>query len=132
MKMTTPSGGVSMHKRQRGVTAIGWLFLLLPIALVGYVGIRLTPVYLNYMKVARSLEQLADSTAADEVASVGSVRSSLERYFDVESVDYPKVSEVEIRRDSGTWIVQAQYEDTAPLFSNISILVEFDKTVTLK
>ena len=121
-----------MHKRQRGVTAIGWMFLLLPIALVGYVGIRLTPVYLNYMKVARSLEQLADSTSADDMPSAGAVRTSLERYFDVESVDYPKVSEVAIRRDQGQWIVQAQYDDSAPLFSNISILVEFDKTVTLK
>jgi hypothetical protein len=121
-----------MHRRQRGVTAIGWLFLLLPIALVGYAGVRLTPVYLNYMKVARSLEQLEDSTSASDMATATQVRRALERYFDIESVDYPKLQDVVVRRDQGEWIVQAAYDDSAPLFSNISILVEFDKQVTLK
>jgi len=121
-----------MHRRQRGVTAIGWVFLLVPIAIVGYAGVRLAPVYLNYMKVARSLEQLEASLSASDVASAAGVRVALERQFDVESVDYPKVADVAVRRDSGVWIVQATYDDSAPLFSNISILVEFDKTVTLK
>lgn len=121
-----------MYRNQRGVTAIGWLFLLLPIALVGYAGIRLTPVYLNYMKVARSLSQLEDTTEASDAATAGAVRKALEKYFDVESVDYPQVADIDVRRDQGQWIVQAQYDDTAPLFSNISIQVSFDKTVTLK
>jgi hypothetical protein len=121
-----------MHRRQRGVTAIGWLFLLMPIAIVGYAGVRLTPVYLNYMKVARSLEQLASSTTAEEVSSPLAVRRALERFFDVESVDYPKLEDIDVRRDSGKWIVQAQYDDVAPLFSNLSIQVQFDKTVELE
>jgi hypothetical protein len=121
-----------MHRQQRGVTAIGWLLLLLPIALVGYAGIRITPVYLNYMKVARSLEQLEASTSASDVASATQLKQALDRYFNVESVDYPTVQEILIRRDQGQWVVQAQYEDSAPLFKNISILVEFDKQVTLK
>jgi Domain of unknown function (DUF4845) len=121
-----------MHRRQRGVTAIGWLFLLLPIAIVGYAGVRLTPVYLNYMKVARSMEQLASSNSADEMASPLAVRRALERFFDIESVDYPKLEDIVVRRDSGKWIVQAEYDDSAPLFANLSILVQFDKTVTLE
>jgi hypothetical protein len=122
-------GYVSMHRRQRGITAIGWLFLLVPIAIVGYAAVRLTPVYLNYMKVARSLEQLASST--EGTVTLRDVRNALQRYFDIESVDYPSMDDITIRRDKGTWIVQAQYDDAAPLFANISVLVEFDKSVTL-
>ena len=48
-----------MRSKQRGVTLIGWILLLTPWAICGYVGIRLTPVYLNYMKVVRSMEQVA-------------------------------------------------------------------------
>ena len=29
-----------MIRRQRGVTFIGWLILLIPVAILGYVGIR--------------------------------------------------------------------------------------------
>ena len=48
-----------MRHSQRGVTFIGWLFLLVPVAIVVYAGIRLTPIYLNYMRVAKSLSQVA-------------------------------------------------------------------------
>ena len=47
-----------MRRSQRGVTFLGWLLLLTPVAIVIYAGIRLTPVYLNYMRVARSLDRL--------------------------------------------------------------------------
>jgi hypothetical protein len=118
--------------RQRGVTAIGWLFLLVPIAIVVYAGIRLTPIYLNYIKVARSLEQLQDSTASSDAASAIVVRRALERYFDIEGINFPKVEDIVVRREDGQWVVDAIYEDGAPLFANISITVEFDKSVTLQ
>ena len=47
-----------MRAHQHGITFIGWLFLLVPIAIVAYAGIRIAPVYLNYMKVSRSLDAL--------------------------------------------------------------------------
>jgi hypothetical protein len=121
-----------MYRRQRGVTAIGWLFLLIPIAVVLYAGIRLTPVYLNYMKVARSLEQLQDSTSSSDVASAVAVRRALERYFDIEGIDFPSIEEIAVRREEGLWVVDASYEDAAPLFANISLTVQFDKSVTLQ
>jgi hypothetical protein len=121
-----------MYRRQRGITAIGWMFLLIPIAIVGYAGIRLTPLYLNYMKVARSLEQLQDNTSSSDFATAGAVRTSLDRYFDIEGIEFPKLEEIGVRREQGVWIVDATYEDGAPLFANISITVEFDKSVTLQ
>ena len=44
------------RNRQMGVTALGWLILLTPFAIVIYAGIRATPVYLNYLKVVKTLE----------------------------------------------------------------------------
>jgi hypothetical protein len=35
-------------RKQRGVTTIGWIFLLAPVAVVLYAGIRVAPEYLNY------------------------------------------------------------------------------------
>ena len=121
-----------MHKKQRGVTAIGWLFLLIPIVIVGYAGMRLAPAYLNYMKVARSMDQLASEVHADEASSAQVLRSSLEKHLDIESVTYPDVKDFSIRRDGKVWIVQSTYDDTAPLFSNISLVVAFDKTVQVQ
>jgi hypothetical protein len=123
---------VSMYPKQRGITMIGWLFLLTPFAIVGYAGIRLAPIYLNYMKVARSLTQTAKDFANDDSFTAAEVRNTLEKHFDVEAVDFPKVQDVIIKRDGANWIEQVTYEDTAPLFSNIKLLVRFDKRVDIK
>jgi hypothetical protein len=121
-----------MRNRQRGVTAIGWLFLLLPIAVVGYAGIRLTPVYLNYTKVARALEQTAAEYKDDSSATAANLRVSLEKRLDIESVNYPQAKDIVVKRDGRAWVMQAAYEDVAPLFANISLLVAFDRTVEVR
>ena len=35
-----------------------------------------------------------------------------------------------MRRDGKAWVIEADYEDAAPLFANLSLLVTFDKTVS--
>ena len=64
-----------MHSKQRGVTFICWLVLLIPIAILFYAGIRLAPVYLNYMKVSRSMNQLVSEMHSLDTSSA-SITSS--------------------------------------------------------
>jgi|SRR6516164_4868586 len=121
-----------MYRRQRGVTFIGWLFLLVPIALVLYVGIRLVPIYLNYMRVVRTVDQTASEVkGGDEAATREAIRVSLLRHLEIDSVEFPTMKEISIRRDGRSWIIEAKYEDETPLFSNISLVVAFDKVATI-
>ena len=114
-------------RTQRGITFIGWLFLLIPVAIVVYAGIRITPVYLNYVKVARVLEQTASESKGDETTSAQSLRNAIDRRFDIEGINYPDGKDVKISRDGQHWVLEAKYEDTAPLFANLSLLLAFDK-----
>jgi hypothetical protein len=118
-----------MFAKQRGVTFIGWLFLLIPLAIVGYSGIRLAPVYFNYMKVARALEQIASESRGDDAASHEELRVAVLKRFDIEEIEYPEGKDVVIKRDGNSWSIEAKYGDDAPLFSNVSLHVEFDKVV---
>jgi hypothetical protein len=120
-----------MRSKQAGVTLIGWLFLLVPVAICVYTGIRLTPIYLNYMKVARSLEQVKSEFKGGDAGNAAAIRLALEKHLVIESVDYPAIKDIKIARDGRSWVVQAAYDDQAPLFSNVFILVTFDKSVTL-
>jgi hypothetical protein len=121
-----------MYSKQRGITMIGWLILLVPIAILGYAGIRLAPLYLNYMKVTRSIEQTATQLKDDESVSAQSIRNTLQKHFDIESVSYPEVKDLQVRRDGQIWLIQATYEDIAPLFANISLLIKFDKSAKIE
>ena len=109
-----------MRAQQRGITFIGWLFLLVPLAIVFYAGVRLAPIYLNYMKVVHSLDSMQSEYKA-ETATATDLSKSLEKQFDVQSIDYPTVKDITIKRDGKGWVIDATYDDQAPLFSNISI-----------
>ncbi len=118
-----------MIRRQRGVTFIGWLILLIPVALLGYVGIRLVPIYLNYMRVAHSVEQTATEMKTDDVATLTPllIRATLSKHFDIESISFPDVKDVSVTRDGSGWTIEAKFEDSAPLFGNLTIVADFDK-----
>lgn len=119
------------RRRQRGITFMGWVFLLLPVALVVYAGIRITPAYLNYFKVARALEQVQTEYAAAGGTTREAIRNSLEKRLDIEGVRTPRVRDIGITRADGVWIVDAEYESIQPLFYNVSLLLSFNKEVTI-
>ncbi|MFI4885618.1 MAG: DUF4845 domain-containing protein [Steroidobacterales bacterium] len=112
------------------MTAIGWLILLVPFAIIIYACIRLLPVYMNYMEVARSLNELTSEYGTGG-ATPQSIRESLQKRFDVEGVDYPTVKDISIARSGRGWAVEAAYYDQAPLFAHITLQVQFDKSVML-
>jgi|SRR6516164_5663608 hypothetical protein len=119
-----------MRNRQVGVTAIGWLFLLTPLAIVIYAGIRLAPVYLNYMKVAKAMDQAGSELKAGG-ANPQSIRTSIDKHFEIDMVDYPTTRDMKITKDGAAWVVESQYDDDAPLFANLSLHVTFDKKVKI-
>jgi Domain of unknown function (DUF4845) len=121
-----------MRQSQRGVTFIGWLFLLMAVGIVVYEGIRIAPLYLNYMRVAKSLDRLKDPTAAQAQAgatSAQTLRSSLGRSFEIESIEHPELNDIDIHRDGEHWAAVADYDDVTPLFGDLSLVVHFHKEV---
>ena len=62
------------------MTFIGLVCILALVGVVVYAGIRLTPIYLNYMKVARTMEMTASEIKGDS-ADPGHIRNILERHW---------------------------------------------------
>jgi hypothetical protein len=119
-----------MRHRQRGVTFIGWIFLLVPIGILLYAGIRLTPLYLEYMNVVRTLEQVKTEYDGNG-ATPAAVRVSIEKHFDIEDVKTITVKDIVIQTQGHVMAVSATYEAPVDLFANIGLVVKFDKTVEI-
>jgi hypothetical protein len=119
-----------MRRSQRGITLIGWVVLLVPIAILVYAGIRLTPIYMNYLSVVKNLNLLASENKGETNTADG-LRNSLDKHFQVGYVDHPSAKEVDIHREGSHWVAIADYEEVAPMFGNISILVQFHKQVEI-
>jgi Domain of unknown function (DUF4845) len=123
-------GVAAMRNRQKGITFIGWLFLLTPMAIVLYAGIRLAPIYLNYMKVAKAMDQAGHEFKGGGV-DASAIRNSIDRKFEIDMVEYPTTKDMKIAREGSGWVIESQYDDDAPLFGNVSLHVTFDKRVTI-
>ena len=118
-----------MRDRQRGMTFLGIVVIIVVIGAWVYGGIRLVPKYLEYTKVAATLEKVRDEFDSNPGTTEFMLRKAVERHFDIEMVTVIEARDLEIRREGGVFILRAAYEDTVPLVANVSFLVEFDKSV---
>jgi hypothetical protein len=118
-----------MQDRQQGMTFIGILVIIIVVGAWVYAGIRLVPKYLEFVRVASTLEKVRDEFAANPGSSEYMLRNAIERHFDIESVTVIDKNDIEIKKDGGSFYMRANYEDTVPLVANVSFLLTFDKTV---
>jgi hypothetical protein len=118
-----------MQHRQRGMTMLGILVLVVVVGAWVYAGIRMAPKYLEYMRVASTLEQVRDEYDSNPGTTEFMLRKAVERHFDIEMVNVITSNDIEIAKDGGMFTMRAAYEDTVPLVYNVSFLLEFDKSV---
>jgi DNA-dependent RNA polymerase auxiliary subunit epsilon len=120
-----------MRARQRGITFLGLLILILVVGTWVYAAIRVVPLYLENMKIASTLEKVRDEYSANPGTTDFMIRKAIERHFDIEMVNAISDRDVLIERKGDTFHVTAAYEATAPFAYNIEFLVTFDKTVEI-
>jgi hypothetical protein len=121
-----------MKHRQGGATFLGIVVILMILGTALYAGIRLVPVYLEYTKVARALEQVRDEHSALDNTSPQMIRNSLERRWDVEDISRIGWKEVTIKKQNEGYEVRAEYDAEEDFIANVFLLVKFEKVVTIQ
>lgn len=118
-------------RHQTGVTALGFIILGALIGLFAFAALRLSPVYMNYMKVIGSIDGVFEEFDGQN-PNRAVIRNSVSRRFNVESVSVIGWRDVTITSVSNGFEVAAVYDHPAPFIGNISFLVHFDKTVIVR
>jgi hypothetical protein len=121
----------ALRHGQRGMTFIGVLIIFALVGVIGLAGLRLAPVYLNYMKVARSLDVTAEEFKGEN-PDVGGIRRSLEKHWQIEDIDEVSAKDVEVVKGDDGVSLHVVYDHPAPYISNVSLSVHFDKTVQIR
>lgn len=115
-------------RRQQGMTLIGMVLVAFIAGIFVLAGIRLVPIYLEYMKVDAALDAMkADLDGSN--AGPGQIRTSLGRRFDIDSVTSIHQRDVIIERTANGYQVRADYEGRTPFIGNVYFLVDFKKSV---
>jgi len=118
-------------RRQAGATTVGFIIIAAFVGLFVFAALRLTPVYLNYMKVVGVVDGVRTEFDG-QGPSISVIRRSITRRFDVESVSELRSRDVTVTVVDGGFKVSAVYDHTAPFISNISFTVHFDKSVVVR
>jgi hypothetical protein len=119
-----------MRQRQRGATFIGMVVIIAILGFGLYGAIRLTPIFFEYMAVVRALDETAKEHAGSPVSPI-ELRASLDRRWTVEDIKSLQPKDVEIKKAGNGWTMRAWYRAEAPFIANVSLVVDFDKTVTV-
>ena len=120
-----------MKRRQAGITTVGLIILAAFVGLIAFAGIRLTPVYLNYMKIVGIVDGVREEFDGTG-ASRSDIRQSLRRRFDIESVSQITAREVKVASVDGGFEVAVTYSHKSPFIANVSFVVDFDKRALIR
>ena len=117
--------------QQAGMTTLGMIIIVAFLGMFAFAGIRLTPIYLNYLKVVGvidGVDEEFDGTGATSTA----IRKSISRRFDIESVGIITARDVKVTKVSEGYEVAAVYTHKAPFIANVSFAVDFDKRTIVR
>lgn len=120
-----------MRSRQRGATAVGTIVIVAIIAFGLYGGIRLLPLYFEYMAVVRAMDQTAKEHSGNST-SPQSLRASLDRRWNIEDIKSVQPKDIEVKKNGTGYTMRAWYRAEAPFIANVSLAADFDKSVNVK
>jgi hypothetical protein len=121
-----------MRARQQGITAIGFLLIAAMVAVIGFAGLKVTPIYLENMKIKRILKDVKEEFDGSGSVSPQAIRRAIDKRINIEMVYGLKGRDFDIRQDNGVYLVAARYERAETFVANVSLLVTFDDEVEIR
>ncbi len=95
-------------EKQQGVTLVGMVMACIVIVIVGIGGLKIAPAYIEYFKVKKAV-----------------VRTAFDRRAAVDDIDVITARDLEITKEGNDVVISFAYQRKIPLFSNISLLIDF-------
>lgn len=120
-----------MRSKQRGMTVISFLVLAVMVGVLGFAGLKLTPAYLENIKIKRILNDVKTDLDGQH-PTPQEIRSAIDRRLNVEMVYGLKARDFEVEKSPEGFTVAARYERTEAFLANVSLLVTFNDEVEIR
>ena len=117
-------------KKQKGMTAIGWLLVLLLVVFFAITAIKLIPMYLDSYKVTVSLELLQNDAKAKGKPAI-EIKKLLMKRLDVNMVSDVSPQDITISRNRNSITVEVDYEARRQLFGNLHMVLVYNESVEI-
>ena len=118
------------NKSQQGMTAIGWLVILIILGMFLILGIKLVPVYIKGYSLYSSMESMETNPKLRGM-SARQLRKKVMAIIDINYLWDIKPEDVSLTRKGKGYVVNISYTVYRPVLGNLSLVVDWDKTVTI-
>lgn len=116
---------------QAGLTAIGLILLLIPLGFLGYVGLRIIPVYIEGFSVGDAVHSLRKEADLRD-RSKDEIYLMLQKRLAVNNIRSVGKDDVKIVKTSSEVTIKVDYEVRVPVAGNIALVMTFNKTATIR
>ncbi len=123
---------MQLRHRQKGLGWFGLLFIFGVIAFTAIVGLKCFPIYMNQFKLVSVLNKAsAEANVGGDDGGSQALRSTLQRYWDIDDIKTIKPRDIKIKRDGRGRFMTYDYEARERLFYNIYLVIHFEGEVQM-
>jgi len=112
-----------MRNAQRGISfPVVFIFaVILALAAVG--AMKIGPAYGDFLTAKKAIVAVAASEGRS--GSVSEIRKAFDRRSAIDNITVVTPGELEISKDGGEVVISFAYTTKIPLFSNVSVVIDF-------
>ena len=122
-----------MHraKNQAGLTAVGFILILIPVGLAVYILLRAAPAYIEAFSVGDVVNSLKKELDLKE-KSREEIYTMIKKRLDVNNISSVDKDDIKIQKTVNDVTVTIDYETRVPLFWNVALAFSFNKRAVMR
>lgn len=116
--------------RQRGITVIGMLLMIIAIAFVALIAMKVVPMYIQLFTVKSTIESIRKEPQLAQMSTTD-IHNAIQKRFDIGYVDNISAKDLKIRNDRGGRVLDLVYQDERDLFYGLSVVLKINEVIPL-
>ena len=120
-----------LEGKQRGISLVGWLFIIAISLFFVLLGMKMVPAYINYYDMVKVMTSMAKDSSLKQAGPV-ELKKLFMRRIDINGIyDFPKDG-FQVDRTRGGTILRIDYEKREPVAGNVDVVMHFRKEVRMQ
>lgn len=112
-------------QKQKGLSALGWLFVITVFGFSILVVSKLAPYYLDNRFAVATLKGLADDPEFPSMSTT-EIRTKLAKTFTINNIRGKARDSVKVAKNNKSTIVKIEYEERIHLLQNVDVVLTFN------
>ena len=115
--------------RQRGMSVIGLLLLLVLIGAVALVAMRVIPMYVQYYSIKSTIESVRKESVGDMAKE--EIQRAIQKRFDIGYVTNVEAKDLNVRNDRQGKVLDLVYQDERELIKGLFVVLKVKEVIPL-